>query len=306
MRAKAYAKVNLSLRVRSLDADGFHPLRGLFQTVDWYDEIMVEDAADDSIAVPGGGAPADTTNLAWRAVTEARRLGKHPAPTRVVVTKQIPSPAGLGGGSADAAAALNLAARRFSVPFDDIRTLAADLGSDVPFAVVGGTAIVTGRGEFVAPLPDAVGFALAVVVPPIVLRTGAVFRSWDVLGGPDGPGIAGADLPPALRDHAPLVNDLYPAAVAIAPEIDEWRAELSHRWGLPVAMTGSGAALFSYFPTREEAEDALATVPAGATAARAVTPINRGWEIVASAEGRSDAQERSDDAGRRWETEPRR
>jgi len=213
-------------------------------------------------------------------VTEARRLGKHQVPTRVVVTKQIPSPAGLGGGSADAAAALNLAARRFSVPFDEVRTLAADLGSDVPFAVVGGTAIVTGRGEFVAPLPDAVGFALAIVVPPIVLGTAAVFRSWDELGGPSGPAIAGTDLPPALRDHAPLVNDLYPAAVVVAPEIDEWRAELSHRWGLPVAMTGSGAALFSYFPTRGEAEDAAATAPAAATAARAVEPIDRGWELV--------------------------
>ena len=280
MRARAFAKVNLGLRVRAVEADGFHQLRGLFQTVDWYDEIVVEDAAVDSIEVPDSGAPADTTNLAWRAVDEARRLGKHQVPTRLVVTKQIPSPAGLGGGSADAAAALSLAARRFSVPFDDIRTLAVDLGSDVPFAVVGGTAIVTGRGEFVAPQPDAVGFALAIVVPPIVLDTGVVFRSWDELGGPDGPGIAKADLPPELRDYAPLVNDLYPAAVAVAPEIDEWRAELSHRWGLPVAMTGSGAALFAYFSTPEEAKDAVAAAPVGATAARAVVPINRGWELV--------------------------
>ena len=280
MRARAFAKVNLSLRVRSLDTDGLHSLRGLFQTVDWYDRVIVEDAEDDSIEVPGGGAPADETNLAWRAVEEARRLGRHPHPTRVVVSKQIPSPAGLGGGSADAAAALSLAARRFSVSFDDVRRLAVDLGSDVPFAVVGGTAIVTGRGEFVTPQPDAAGFALAIVVPPIALGTADVFRAWDDLGGPEGPAIAGADLPPALRDYAPLVNDLYPAAVSVAPTIDEWRAELAHRWGFPVAMTGSGSALFSYFPSFDEADDAIAAAPPGATAARAVRPTTRGWERV--------------------------
>ena len=280
MRARAFAKVNLSLRVRSIDTDGLHPLRGLFQTVDWYDRIIVEDAEEDSIEVPGGGAPADETNLAWRAVADARRVGQRHQPTRVVVAKQIPSPAGLGGGSADAAAALNLAARRFSVSFDEVRRLAVDLGADVPFAVVGGTAIVTGRGELVAPQPDATGFALAIVVPPIALATTDVFRAWDDLGGPEGPTISGADLPPALRDYAPLVNDLYPAAVSVAPAIDEWRAELAHRWGIPVVMTGSGSALFAYLPSLGEAEGAVAAAPQGAAATRAVRPIDRGWEHV--------------------------
>jgi len=280
MRARAFAKVNLSLRVRPIDTDGLHPLRGLFQTVDWYDRIIVEDAEADSIEVPGGGAPADETNLAWRAVSDARSVGRHQQPTRLVVAKHIPSPAGLGGGSADAAAALSLAARRFSVSFDDVRRLAVDLGSDVPFAVVGGTAIVTGRGELVAPQPDATGFALAIVVPPITLGTADVFRAWDELGGPEGPPVSGADLPPALRDYAPLVNDLYPAAVSVAPTVDEWRAELAHRWGLPVAMTGSGSALFSYFPSLDEAEDAVAAAPPGATATHAVLPTTHGWEPV--------------------------
>ena len=280
MRARAFAKVNLSLRVRSIDADGVHPLRGLFQNIDWYDRIIVEDAEEDLIEVPDGGAPVDATNLAWRAVADARRFGRQQQPTRVVVAKQIPSPAGLGGGSADAAAALHLASRRFSVSFDDVRTLAVELGSDVPFAVVGGTAIVTGRGEFVSPQPDATGFALAIVVPPITLGTADVFRAWDVLGEPEGPSIAGTDLPPPLRDYAPLVNDLYPAAVSVAPAIDEWRAELAHRWGLPVAMTGSGSALFSYLPSLGEAEDAVAAAPPEAVATRAVQPINRGWELV--------------------------
>ncbi|MFV9672521.1 MAG: 4-(cytidine 5'-diphospho)-2-C-methyl-D-erythritol kinase [Acidimicrobiia bacterium] len=280
MRAHAFAKINLGLQIRPRDADGYHPLRGIFQTIDWRDDITVEDADTDAMEVPGGGAPENETNLAWRAVAAARDAGSGARPTRVVLTKRIPSPAGLGGGSADAAAALNLASRRFSVSFEGVRRIAVDLGSDVPFAVVGGTAIVTGRGEFVSPQPDALGFALAVVVPPITLDTAAVYRWWDRLEGPRGPKIAADDLPPALRDFAPLANDLYPAAVAIDGAIDEWRAELASRWAVPVMMTGSGAALFAFFPTRSEAEDAVSIAPDSATAAQAAEPINRGWEIV--------------------------
>jgi 4-diphosphocytidyl-2C-methyl-D-erythritol kinase len=280
VKANAYAKVNLGLQIRAPEADGYHPLRGVFQTIDWSDSVSVEDADEDAMDVPGGGAPENDTNLAWRAVAAARSAGSGARPTRVVLAKQIPSPAGLGGGSADAAAALSLAARRFSVSFDVVRRIAVDLGSDVPFAVVGGTAIVTGRGEFVSPQPDVSGFALGVVVPPIGLDTAAVYRAWDGLDGPRGRGIDANDLPPMLRDYAPLVNDLYPAAVSIAPEIDEWRAELASRWSVSVMMTGSGAALFGYFPTRSEAEDAVSIVPEEATSARAAEPINRGWEVV--------------------------
>ncbi len=280
MKASAYAKVNLGLQIRQRDANGFHPLRGVFQTIDWRDDITIEDADEDAMEVPGGGAPENETNLAWKAVTAARSAGRNARPTRVVLTKRIPSPAGLGGGSADAAAALNLAAKRFSVSFDHVRRIAVDLGSDVPFAVVGGTAIVTGRGEFVAPQPDASGFALAIVVPPITLDTASVYRAWDKLEGPRGPKVGADDLPPALRGYAPLANDLYPAAVSIDEAIDEWRAELASRWTVPVMMTGSGAALFAYFPTREEAEDAVSIAPVGAIAVRAGEPIARGGEIV--------------------------
>lgn len=280
MKARAYAKVNLGLQIRQRDTSGFHSLRGVFQTIDWRDDITIDDAEEDAVEVPGGGAPENETNLAWKAVAAARSAGRTARPTRVVLTKRIPSPAGLGGGSADAAAALNLAAQRFSVSFDDVRRIAVDLGSDVPFAVVGGTAIVTGHGEFVSPQTDASGFALAIVVPPITLDTASVYRAWDDLDGPRGPRIDADDLPPALREYAPLANDLYPAAVSVDPAVDEWRAELASRWTVPVMMTGSGAALFAYFPTREEAEDAVSVAPAGAIAVQAAEPIAKGWEIV--------------------------
>jgi 4-diphosphocytidyl-2C-methyl-D-erythritol kinase len=113
-----------------------------------------------------------------------------------------------------------------------------------------------------------------------VLDTSTVYRAWDDLGGPEGPVVAAGALPPVLREYAPLSNDLYPAAVAVAPEVDEWRSELSVRWGVPVAMTGSGAALFACFPTHGEAEGAAAAAPSEAIAARAVEPVPRGFMIV--------------------------
>lgn len=277
---RVHAKVNLALMVSPPSDDGRHPLRGLFQTISLSDEVSVDRADEDTIVVRGVEAPADTSNLAWRAVAEARAVSALAFAVRVEVVKAIPTMAGLGGGSADAAGALVAASRLFSVPFDDVRTIAPRLGSDVPFALVGGTAVVAGRGELVAPLPAAAGFALAVVVPPAELATADVYRRWDDLDGPTGPELPARLLPPSLREHAPLRNDLYPAAVSLAPLLDEWRTELADRWGVAVGMTGSGAGLFGLFPTLDEAVAAVAEVPPGARFAEAAEPVDRGWEEI--------------------------
>jgi 4-diphosphocytidyl-2-C-methyl-D-erythritol kinase len=280
MNALANAKVNLALRVQPPRSDGYHPIRGVFQSIDWSDEVGLADAERDEILVTGGHAPEDETNLAWRAADAVRRLAVSPVPMRVTVHKSVPDGAGLGGGSADAAAILILASRRFAVPFEDVRRLAVDLGADVPFALVGGSAIVGGIGELVQPEPDAIGFALAIVVPDLSLDTSAVYSAWDELDGPQGPVFPTDALPPALRDLAPLANDLYPAAVAVDRAVDDWRAELEAAWGIPVAMTGSGSALFAYFPTIEEAEDAVVAAPTAARAVRAASPIDHGWRVL--------------------------
>ena len=99
-------------------------------------------------------------------------------------------------------------------------------------------------------------------------------------GQPPKAATSGRNLPPTLRDHGELANDLYAAAVAVAPEIDEWRAELSVRWGRPVMLTGSGPTLFAYFVDSEEAADALGNIPLGARATKAANPTDRGWAIV--------------------------
>ena len=278
--AVANAKVNLALEVEPPNDNGYHPIRGLFQSVDWSDEVELDDAERDGVVVDTDLAPEDESNLAWRAAVAVREAAGSTDAIELSLRKSVPNGAGLGGGSADAAAALMLASRRFGVPLDDLRTLAYALGADVPFALVGGTAVVGGIGELVSPLPDATGFAFAIVVPELILEAGSVYRAWDESDGPTGPVFPEASLPPELRDLAPLANDLYPAAVSIAPQLDDLRAELEGAWGMPVAMTGSGSALFTYLPTIDEAEDAVAQNPVPARAARAAIPVDHGWKLL--------------------------
>ncbi len=279
MQARAHAKVNFGLRVGSRRPDGYHALHGLFQSVDWSDLVQL-DACDEDVAETGSGGelPEGRANLAWRAAEAVREHAGAGDGMRLRLTKEIPVAAGLGGGSADAAAALGLAGRMFAVGGDDLERLAATIGSDVPFCLRGGLAVVEGRGEVLHPRPLRTGYALGIVVPPIELATPAVFARWDELGEPRGGEMPLSALPPPLRGEGPAVNDLYPAAAALSPELDDWRAELAERWGRPLLMSGSGPSLFAFFLDRAEAEEAVRAAPAGARASRAAVPVARGWE----------------------------
>jgi len=278
MEAEAFAKVNLSLRVRPGDGSGRHPLHSLAQSIDWADRVNLEDAAADSCRVTGP-VPGDQSNLAWRALSAVRAASARPAPVALSLEKRIPVAAGLGGGSADAAATLVLAAARFGLPPEGWAALAPGLGADVPFCLVGGTARVEGYGERITPLPAAAGFFLAVVVPPFPVSTAEAYRRWDDLGGPEGPAVPQGDLPVALRGHGPLGNDLLPAARSLAPGLGDWLADLGRRWGRAVLMSGSGPALFSFFPSQAEAAEAAAAAGPEARAARACRPVAQGWQV---------------------------
>ncbi len=280
MKARAHAKVNLALAVHPPSADGFHPLRGIFQSVSLADVVTVRAAGEDAVEVSNDEAPADETNLAWVAVATARRAARISQRFSLDLTKAIPAGAGLGGGSADAAAALGLMARRYGLDAETVAEIAEGIGADVPFASVGGTMLAEGRGERLTAMHPLNGFALAVVVPPFAMSTPAVFRTWDELGGPVGPVVADGALPPALRGGLPIRNDLYPAAVALDRRVAEWRDELVGRWGTDVAMTGSGSALFAFFADLDEAEGAARSVDVPTRLAVAVEPVPRGWEPI--------------------------
>ena len=278
MEAEAFAKLNLSLRVRPRDRTGLHPLQSLMQSIDWSDLLTLNDADDDALTLRGLAVPGDESNLAWRALQAVRGAVPRPGPVALGLEKRIPVAAGLGGGSADAAGVLALAAARFGLPPEERAALAPGLGADVPFCLVGGTCLVEGHGELLTALPSLGGFVVAVVVPPFEVATAAAYRRWDDLGGPPGPEVPPRHLPVALREGPPPANDLLPAAVSLVPELGDWLDDLRRAWGQPALMSGSGPALFGFFPTETEAAEASAAVP-GARAVRACRPIPQGWQV---------------------------
>lgn len=215
MLVRAPAKLTVALRVTGVRSDGYHLIDAEMVTLDLADELELSDGDGlEVVGATGLPVPADDDNLVRRALRAVGRTA------HVRLTKRIPAGAGLGGGSADAAAVL-----RWAGCTDP--AVAASLGADVPFCVVGGRARVTGIGEVVRPLPP-VERTYTLVVPPFGVPTAEVYRAWDRLGGP----------------HADGPNDLEPAALAVAPELAEWRDRLAAATGTRPALAGSGSAWF--------------------------------------------------------------
>jgi 4-diphosphocytidyl-2-C-methyl-D-erythritol kinase len=215
MRVLAPAKLTLSLRVTGVRADGYHLIDAEMVTLDLADELELTDG--DGLEVTGAtglDVPGGDDNLVRRALDAAGRRA------HVRLTKRIPAGAGLGGGSADAAAVLRWAG------CDDV-AIAASLGADVPFCVRGGRARVTGVGDVVEPLPP-VDVTFTLLTPPFGVETGAVYRMWDELGGPraDGP------------------NDLEPAALRVDPRLASYRDQLGDATGRTPILAGSGSTWF--------------------------------------------------------------
>jgi 4-diphosphocytidyl-2-C-methyl-D-erythritol kinase len=211
----AYAKLTLGLRVTGVRADGYHLLDAEMVTVDLADHLSLRPGDGlEVIGATGAAVPADDDNLVRRALAALDRRAA------VVLRKRIPAGGGLGGGSADAAAVLRWAG---CTDLD----LAARLGADVPFCLVGGRAQVTGVGEHLTPLPfDAVaGAAYTLLTPPFGVSTVAVYRAWDALGGPTGDG----------------PNDLETPALHVEPRLAAWRDRLGDATGEQPALAGSGA-----------------------------------------------------------------
>ncbi len=222
----ARAKLTFALRVTGVRHDGYHLIDAEMATLDLADELTVEPGRSglEVVGRYGDGVPDDDTNLVARAL---RRAG---VTARVRVDKRSPPGGGLGGGSADAAAVLRWAG------VTDL-AVAAELGADVPFCLVGGRARVRGIGEIVEPLPFE-RRVVTLVVPPLSVPTPAVYRAWDDLGGPAGE--AG--------------NDLEPAALAVEPRLVNWRDRIGEATGERPLLAGSGATWF----VPGERDDALA------------------------------------------------
>lgn len=264
VRVRAFAKVNLTLRVLARRADGFHELRTTFQTLALHDTLTFAAASGPfEIDCDDDECPSDRTNLVWRAADDMWRLAGRRGAVRGVqvrIRKRIPLRSGLGGGSSDAAAALRALAVLWRVKVDDrrVRLAAAALGADVPFFLQGGAALGVGRGDVLFPLLDPPKTPVVLVVPDFGVSTREAY-SWFDRGGPSP--VAGAPAsrsgPPAMRlPHSELVNDLQAPVVEQHPEIGRLVAALRREGASYAAMSGSGAAVFGLFDTQRPAESA--------------------------------------------------
>ena len=255
VRVRVPAKLNLALRVGPTRSDGYHPLATLFQAVSLYDELGAT-AGDDgriSCTVSGEGAdqlPRAADNLAVRAVELLReRYGDPNMAASLTIRKQIPVAGGMAGGSADAAAALLACSVLWDLDTapDDLVELAAELGSDVPFALVGGCAYGTGRGEQLVPALSRGTYHWVLAFAHRGLSTPAVFRKFDELGLADGqPLHAPTPVMNALAAGdvaalgAALTNDLQPAALALYPELRQTLDAGLENGALGAVVSGSG------------------------------------------------------------------
>ena len=211
---RALAKLTLSFRITGRRDDGYHLIEAEMVTLDLADTLVF--APGDGLVLTGNATsvPTGDDNLVRRALAAVGRSA------HVALTKRIPVAAGLGGGSADAAAVLRWAGCR------DL-DIAASVGADVPFCLVGGRARVRGVGAVVDPLPlEERSYTL--LVPPFALATPTVYRAWDDLGGP-------------TTDAS---NDLEPAALSVAPELKRWRDRLGDATGRTPRLAGSGPTWF--------------------------------------------------------------
>ncbi|MBK1670745.1 4-(cytidine 5'-diphospho)-2-C-methyl-D-erythritol kinase [Rhodovibrio sodomensis] len=273
----ARAKVNLSLRVTGKRADGYHELDGLTAFADAGDLVTVHAADDLRLEIVGpyarsladASAPAEpgTENLVLRAARALAQATGRPARARIVLDKQLPVAGGLGGGSADAAAALHALCALWGVDPGPARLaeIGLQLGADVPVCLHGAAAFVSGIGERLGPAPHLPDAHVVLANPGVELATGAVFKA---LGGQTSGPAARWDAPPrdagALADYlARDGNDLEGPARRLRPEIDDVLSVLAARPGCLIArMSGSGATCFGLFAEPASAEAAAAQLAA--------------------------------------------
>ncbi len=305
-RRSAPAKLNLTLAVVGRREDGYHALHSVMVPLGLSDVVALawarQGASGDTLRIAGLALPAAPDNLVLRAIAATRAAvlaagaaagrdlavaagaaagGASLSPLAARLTKRIPVAAGLGGGSSDAAATVAAALEAWgaALPFEAVREIALSLGSDVPFFLAGGAALVTGRGEEVDPLPDLAGDppGVLLVSPPVPVSTPAVFAAYaggvrpassaaraasDRLAADLRAGLPAAELVVRSEELA-TANDLIPAALEVVPGLAGFRAALGRLVGRPVGQSGSGPTAWVLYPSLAAARVAARFVRLG-------------------------------------------
>jgi 4-diphosphocytidyl-2-C-methyl-D-erythritol kinase len=273
VRVPAFAKVNLGLEVLGLRQDGFHELRTLFQSLELHDEITLRLARSGiEVACDHPGVPKDASNLAARAARLLLDWAKCGTGVRIRIAKRIPVAGGMGGGSSDAAAVLVALERLLGLGLGTagLHALARQLGADVPYFLLGGTALGVARGDEVYPLARQLAAEVVVVDPGRPVSTAAVFRRLDAgltprensrkiyyfasrdLEGDDGLGLLSNELEAVVLEEAP----------DLGPVVERIRRVLVGQGARLASLSGSGSTYFGVFDEPRRARRAVATLRA--------------------------------------------
>ena len=267
MHIKAYAKINWTLDITGQREDGYHLMDMLMQQVSLYDNVWLE--KNDALTLETSGEPlipADEGNLAWRAAAALREACGVTQGAHIHVEKHIPAGAGMGGGSADAAAVLVGLNELWGLhlPKAELERIGLTLGADVPYCIRGGLTRTQGIGESMQALPCARQYHLCVIQPCEGLSTGAVFRVYHACGHIVRPKTDDAQRALAEGNTALLAaslgNVMQQASAQMRPEIDEAIIALRAQGAACALMTGSGSAVFGVFESWEDARQASAAL----------------------------------------------
>lgn len=281
LRRRAFAKVNLGLEITGRRPDGYHELVTIFQTVDLADGLTIATAPPGTLTLETDPALGGEQNLALRA---ARALAERSGTTRgaaLTLTKGIPVAAGCGGGSSDAATVLVALRELWALPTTDaeLAAIATRLGADVPFFLRGGTALATGIGERLTPLPSPAKTWFVLVTPRLNLPADKTRRLYGALTDADfSDGTRTLDQAARLRrgepvDPALLANSFAAPLARLFPELDAWRRRLLAAGAPFVQPSGSGPTLYTIAPSEAAARAiarALARTEATVAVARSV------------------------------------
>jgi 4-diphosphocytidyl-2-C-methyl-D-erythritol kinase len=285
VRLAARAKINLSLRVLGKRKDGFHDISTVMQSLDWFDDIEMRRAPATTVSIERGpelfGPLPGQPDLVERTIGLIDQTLGGTQAAEVHVVKNLPVAAGLGGGSADAAAAIlgmNVLTGE-AMSSRQMLEIAAQAGSDVPFALVGGAGVARGRGEIIERL-DHRRTWWVIAVPDFRLRTAEVYERWDELGRPssDKGALPSSEDPEEL---ATLIhNDLEAAAFAIRPALRELKEEVVRAGPIAAVVSGSGPAIAGLCRDRNHGDAISANISGDFRLVKVVASAARGVEVV--------------------------
>lgn len=284
---EAHSKINLGLAVVRRRSDGYHDIETIFQTVSLADTVAVEPAGRGgiSLAAEGERVPAGPSNLAWAAAAAVMERTGSPA-VAIALEKRIPVAAGLGGGSADAAAVLVGMNELFGLglSLSDLREIGLEIGSDVPFMLGGGTARGRGRGEVIEQLPPLRGAWFVLVTPPRAISAASAYAAARIglthsvdLIRLNRSAIQDGDVRGLAKG---LRNDLEAGVVLSCPDVATAKGRLTELGVLGAVMSGSGPTVVGVLDNEEAASDVASRLGRRDWRTHVVEPINAGCRVA--------------------------